>query len=124
MFKSFSLAVVAVVLLAGSSMADDISGLDLASIKDADNAIVGASLDVDVDALANKTGGTDQAVEACFRGFGGWGCGYNNYCYSNCYSYCYYPSYSYCYQPTYFCYRPVCYSYIPVTYSLYSWGCY
>ena len=125
MFKKFSFAVVAVVLLAGSAMADDITGLDLASAKDADNAIVQASLDVDVDALSNKTGANaDQAVEACFRGFGGYGCGYSSYCYSPCYSYCYYPSYSYCYYPTYFCYRPVCYSYVPVCYSLSSWGCY
>jgi hypothetical protein len=116
-FKKFSLVAVAVVLMAGSAMADEISGLDLASITDADNAIVQANLDVDVDALTNKTGdNADQAVEACFRGFGGWGCGYRSYCYS----YCYYPTYSYCYYPTYFCYRPVYSCYYP----LYTWGCY
>lgn len=123
MFKKFSLAVVAVVLLAGGAMADDVlssAGIDLASISDANNAVVEASLNVDVDELANKTGDkNDQAVEACFRS---WGCGYS--CYYPSYSYCYYPCYSYCYTPTYFCYRPVCYTYTSYCYPLAYWGCY
>lgn len=127
MFKKFTLAAAALVMFVGSAMADDISGLDLASIKDADNVVVEANLNVDVDALTSQTTDkVDQAVEACFRGFGGgwggYGYGYSS-CYYPSYSYCYYPSYSYCY-PTYFSYRPVCYSYAPVCYSLYSWGCY
>ncbi len=126
MFKKLSLMVVALVLMAGSVMAGDaITSDDLASISDADNTVVEANLDVDVDALTGKTSEKgEQAIEACFRrfGYGGY-CGYNyNYCYSSCY----YPCYSYCYQPcyyTYYVYRPVCYtSYCH--YPLYTWGCY
>jgi hypothetical protein len=115
MFKKFSLALVFVAVASVRVMADDgldVGSIDVASISDADNVVVGASLDVDVDDLTNKTGDkADVAVEACFRhhggGYGGYGCGYNYGCYSSCYSPCY--SYSYCYQPTYFCYRPVTY---------------
>jgi hypothetical protein len=118
-FKKVSLAVVAVALMTGSAMANDlIDSLDLASVSDANNAVVEATFDVNVDQLADNTS-NDEAVEACFRRFG-WGgyCGYNSYCYSPCYSYCYYPSY--------YCYRPVCY-YQTYTYCypLYHWGfCY
>lgn len=127
MFKKLSLMVVALVLMAGSAMAADVlsaADLDVASISDADNTVVEANLDVDVDTLAAKTSDKgEQAVEACFRRFGGYGGCYNyNYCYSSCY----YPCYSYCYQPcyyTYYVYRPVCYtSYCH--YPLYNWGCY
>jgi hypothetical protein len=123
-FKKFSFALVAVVLMAGSAMAEDVfstAGLDIASISDADNTVVEANLDVDFDAL-EKGAGNDEAVEACFRRFGGWGghCGYHNYCYSPCY---YNYHYSYCYTPTYYCYRPVCY-YTPVCYPVHYWGCY
>jgi hypothetical protein len=120
--KKFSLVVVALVLMTGSAMADDaISAADLnvASINDADNTVVEANLNVDVEALAGKSENQEQAIEACFRRFGGWGgyCHYN-YCYSPCY-------YSYCYQPcyyTYYVYRPV-YTYT-YCYPLYHWGCY
>jgi hypothetical protein len=124
MLKKFSLAVLAVVLMIGSAMADDsIDSLDIASISDADNAVVEANLDVNVDDLANKVG-DDEAVEACFRRFGGY-CGYNYGCYNYCYNYnyCYQPyCYSYCYQPTFYCYRPVVYQ--SYCYPLSYWGCY
>jgi hypothetical protein len=126
-FKKLSLMVVALVLMAGSAMAADAltaADLDVASISDADNTVVEANVNVDVDTLAAKTSDKgEQAIEACFHRFGGWGGCYNyNYCYSSCY----YPCYSYCYQPcyyTYYVYQPVCYtSYCH--YPLYTWGCY
>lgn len=123
MVKKLSL-VVALVLLAGSfAKADD--SIDLSSISDANNAVVEANVNVDFDSLA-KTDKNEQAVEACFRGWGG--CyGYNYGCYNyGCYNY--YPCYNYCYTPcytTYFVYRPVCYTYAySYCYPLYTWGCY
>jgi hypothetical protein len=123
-FKTFSLAVVALVLFAGGAMANDgldIASLDLGSIQDVDNAVVEANLDVDFDKLSQT--GNEEAVEACFRRFGGWGgCGYSNY---GCYNYGY--GYNYCYQPCYYTYQPVFY-YRPVCYTpcytLSYWGCY
>jgi hypothetical protein len=128
MFKKFSLAIAFVAVMSVRVMADDsieIGANDVASVTDADNAVVGASVDVNVDDLA-KNDKSDVAVEACFRHWGG-GCGYNYGCYSSCYYPCY--SYSYCYYPTYFCYRPVtyytpCYSYNYCSYPLSYWGCY
>jgi hypothetical protein len=127
-FKKLSLVVAALVLMVGNAMADDaisLADLNVAAISDADNTVVEANLDIDADALAaGKTSDkSEQAIEACFRrfgGYGGYGCGYYNY---HCYSPCYYQSY--CYQPcyhTYYVYRPVCYSY--VSYPLYHWDCY
>src|SRR5688572_24820104 len=109
MLKKLSLALAFVAVMSVRVMADDsidAGSIDLASISDADNTVVEANLDVDVDDLTNKTGDkSDVAVEACFRRWGGgYGCGYNYGCYSSCYYPCY--SYSYCYYPTYFCYRP------------------
>ena len=128
MFKKFSLAVVAVVLMAGSSMADDlISASDLDSAADATNTAIESSIEVESGDLAVSDDSATEAVEACFRGWGG-GCCHYNYCYRPCYNYCYTPCYSYCYQPCYtYCYRPVCYTYTcyqPVCYPLYHWGCY
>ena len=120
MVKKLSL-VVALVLMAGSVMADD--SIDLKGISDANNAVVEANVNVDFDSL--KADKNEQAVEACFRSWGG--CyGYNYGCYNyGCYNYCYnyYPCYSYCYTPCYYTYfyRPVCYTYC---YPLYTWGCY
>lgn len=123
MFKKLSLAVVALLLMAGSVMANDsIDALDIASISDANNAVVEANFDVDVDNLT--TSNSEEAVEACFRrcGWGGYGC--YNYCNYGCYNYCYQPyCYHHCYTPVYHCYRPVVYQtfcYQPLTY----WGCY
>jgi hypothetical protein len=125
MFKKISLAVVALVLMAGSAFANDIisgSDIELASIQDANNAVVEASIDVDLDEVANGDK-VDEAVEACFRGWFGRGCCYN---YNHCYNYCYTPCYHYCYRPVVYhtyCYQPVCYT----TYSygyLGGWGCY
>ena len=128
MLKKFSLVIALVAVMSVRVMADDsieVGAIDVASISDADNTVVEANLDVDVDALTGKTNDKgEQAVEACFRRFGWGGC--YNYCYSPCYSYSYYPCYSYCYQPcyySYYVYQPVCYtSYCH--YPLYHWGCY
>jgi hypothetical protein len=119
--KKLSL-VVALVLMAGSAMADDLGSIDLKGISDANNSVVEASLDVDVDTLAAKTSKNDEAVEACFRGWGHYNYGCYNYCYN------YYPcySYNYCYTPcyhTYYVYRPVVYTSF-CHYPLYTWGCY
>jgi hypothetical protein len=125
--KTFSFAVVALVLFAGSAWAGDelsASDIDLSSVSDANNVVVGASLDVDVDGLAKSADKVDEAVEACYRGFG-----YGGYggCYNYCYNYCYTPCYHYC-APVYTYYRPVVYSYcytpIYTTYHTLSyWGC-
>src|SRR5262245_24555736 len=133
MFKSFSLAVVALFLLAGSVMANDVitaDDLGSAAVSEA-NDVVGSSASVASGDIASTDDSATEAVEACFRGWGG--CGYNygcyNYCYSPCYyNYCYTPCYHYCYTPCYYtyCYRPVCYSYTcyqPCFYGSY-WGCY
>jgi hypothetical protein len=131
MLKKFSLAIAFVAVMSVRVMADDsidLNSLDVASISDADNTVVEANLDVDVDDLTNKTGDkADVAIEACFRRWGG--CGYNYGCYNSCYYPCY--SYSYNYYPTYFCYRPVtyyapCYTTYTTCYSypLSYWGCY
>ncbi len=137
MFKKLSLFVVAVALMGSFAFAgDDFGGLDLKSISDANDVVVEAAVNVDLDAVANKVQGED-AIEACFHRCGWYGgChsyGCYNYCYSPCYSYnyCYTPCYSSCY--SYTAYEP-CYtvSYRPVTYTTYSycqpsccyWGCY
>lgn len=126
MVKKFSLVVVALVLMTGSAMAEDLldGSFDIASISDADNSIVEASLDLDVDQLSSST--NDEAVEACFRrgGWGGHGCFNYGFRHYGCYNYCY-PTYHFhhCYTPIYHCYRPVVYQtfcYQPLTY----WGCY
>lgn len=126
MLKKLSFAVAALVLLAGSVRADDLSpaDIDLSSVSDANNVVVGASLDVDVDGLAKPADKVDEAVEACYRGFGGYGYGYGSYCYNYWYS----PCYTYC-APVVTYYRPVVYSYcytpIYTTYcNLGYWGCY
>jgi hypothetical protein len=114
-FKKLSLAVVAVALMTGSAMANDLldsAGFDLAAISDANNVVLEANLDVDLDTLANKAG-DEEAVEACFRRFGGWG-GWGGF------GGCYYPYHSFCYRPVYFC-QPVYYT--TYCYPLYHWGC-
>lgn len=130
MLKKLSFAVAALVLLAGSVRADELSAsdIDLSAVNDANNVVVAASLDVDVDGLAKSADKTDEAVEACYRSFGyGYG-GYGYNCYNYCYNYCYQPCYSYC-QPVFTYYRPVVYSYcytpIYTSYcNLGYWGCY
>ena len=121
MIKKLSL-VVALVLFAGSVKADD--SIDLAGISDANNAVVEANVNVDFDSLSKDK--NDQAVEACFRGWGG-GYGYNYGCYNygynyGCYNYCHNYYYTPCYH-TYFVYRPVVYT-TYCHYPLYTWGCY
>jgi len=138
-FKTFSRAVLAVACLAGSAAAAeplDIAALDLDSIRDADNAVVETSFDLDVEALASQAA-TDQAIEAgyrrgngCYGGYnsygygnyGGYNGGYNN-CYGYNYSYGYRPYYyNYCYQPRYYRCRPVVYQ--SYCYPRRYWGCY
>jgi hypothetical protein len=140
MVRKFSFAVLAVLVFVGGLRANDeitAADLNVAGISDVDNKVVEAGLDVDVEALANKTADkSEQAVEAAFHSYGG----YNSYCNSYSYGYnysCYNPcySYSYCYTPVYYTYRPVCYTtyvqtYTPVytycyspSYTLSSWGC-
>ena len=147
MFTKVSMFVVALALYASFAFAaDDLGGLDLKNISDANDVVLEASLNVDVDALANNVQ-KEEAIEACFHRCGYYGgCGYSNYssCYNYsynpcCYSSCYTPCYSSCYTPcyssccSYTCYQPtysVCYT--PVTYTTYSsccspcysyWGC-
>ena len=119
MFKKLSLFVVAIALTASfAHAADEFAGIDAKSISDANDSVLEASVNVDVDALANKVQKED-AIEACFHRCGYYGgCGYSCYspcCYNSyCYSPCYYNTcaYSYtCYEPTYYvAYHPVCYT--------------
>ena len=135
MFRKFSFAVLAVLLVVSGVRANEeltAADIDVAAISDVDNKVVEAGLDVDVDTLANKKDGeVDRAIEAGFYGHGGHGGYCNSYSYGynySCYTPCY--SYSYCYTPVYYTYRPVCYTtyaYTPCytpTYSLSYWGCY
>ena len=139
MFKKLMFAVVPVLMLAGTTFADDAAlTIDASTIADADVNIVDNALDIDVDQLAAEagTGKKTDAIEACFRHCGyssyGWGGGYNS-CYSNYSSYgCYQPYYSYtnycCARPVYYssyCCQPTySYSYsCQPSYSSY-WGCY
>jgi hypothetical protein len=114
-FKKFSLAVVAVAVMTGSAMANDLldsAGFDLAAISDANNVVLEANLDVDVDTLASEVG-DEEAVEACFRRFGGWRGHYGFGCYNPCFYH----------RPVYFC-QPVYYTtYTYCHYPLYHWGC-
>jgi hypothetical protein len=129
MFKKLSLAVVALFFLAGSVMANDlITADDLGSdsVTFASD-VVGSSAAIAGGDIASVDESATEAVEACFRGWGGRRCCYNH-CYRPCYNYCYQPCYNYCYTPVChtYCYRPVCYSYScyqPCYYNAY-WGCY
>ena len=119
MVKKLSL-VVALVLMAGSAMADDSIDLERSAMRTT-RWSKRTSTSISIRSKADKN---EQAVEACFRGWGG--CyGYNYGCYNYGYNYCT-CCYNYCYTPcyhTYFVYRPVYYtSYCH--YPLYTWGCY
>lgn len=130
MFKKLSLAVAALFLMAGSVMAndlitaDDLSSDSVTEVSDA----VGSTAAIAGGDIASVDESATEAVEACFRGWGG--CGYNYGCYNYCYRPCYY---NYCYTPCYHytpvcyhVYRPVCYTYTcytPCYYNAY-WGCY
>ena len=100
MFKKLMFAVVPVLMLAGTTFADDAAlTIDASTIADADVNIVDNALDIDVEQLAADAG-TDKktdAIEACFRH-----CGYSSYCCQPTYSYNYscqpcYTSYWGCY---------------------------
>jgi hypothetical protein len=130
-----AVAVVPMTLLMAGVRADDAElTIDVASITDADAAVVEAGTDVDVEQLTAdagkeqglESGKAENAIEACFRSFG-YGGGYRGYhnwggCYNSCYS-----SYS-CYQPCYssFYYvRPVYHcAYVAAPICSYYWGCY
>jgi hypothetical protein len=139
MFKNLLLALAPLALLVTSAVAsddvlDDVAGLNVASISDAQISIDDGTAGIDIDGLSEKVGEkSEQAVEACFRrfgyggGYGGGYCGYNSYnygCYGS-YNYCYSPCYSY----NYVAYQP-CVTYRPVYYTTYCqpafsyWGCY
>ncbi len=129
MFKKVIFAMCPLALLVSTVSADDNLSLDISSITDASVEIQEASLDIDVDQLAADAGETseDQAIEACFRGYGYRGYGYRSYGYRG-YGYggygynCYRPSYrTYYTYRTVHCYRPV-YRCAPVYYHNY-WGC-
>lgn len=136
LLKNVALAFAAMVLTTGSVFAgdlmDDLKEMDVNSLADAGAEVEEFDLGaVDVDKMAGEAGADSDsdAIEACFRRFGGYShggwntwCGYHNYNYSynNCYSYAYS-----CYQPSYYCYRPIvsCYTHCyPVVTSY--WGCY
>ena len=132
MFKKLMFAVVPILMLAGTTVADDAAlTIDAATIADADVNIMDAGLDVDQLAADAGSDRKTDAIEACFRHCGysscGWGGGYNS-CYGSYYGSCY-SNYG-CYQPyysytSYCCARPVYYSSYccQPTYSYY-WGCY
>lgn len=130
MLKQITLALAAVALVSGSAKAgdlmDELATTNVDSIASAEIAIEEFDLDgVDVDGLTAEAGEGTDAIEACFRRFGGfrrggwrhWGGGYN--CgwrsFGRCYSYC---------QP-YYCHRPIyrCYNYCAPVVSHY-WGCF
>ncbi|TWT94771.1 hypothetical protein Pla108_36200 [Botrimarina colliarenosi] len=131
--KTLTLAFASVLVLSGSAFAGDLmddlsAGMDVASINDAGAELEELDLGgLDVDQMAQDAGEETDAIETCFRRFGGhhsrgwnhWG-GYRSYNYGHCYN-----NYSYaCYRPLY-CYRPVvsCYTHcLPVVTSY--WGCY
>lgn len=130
LLKKIAFAFAAVIALSGSAFAgdlmDDISGMDVASINDASADIEAIDLDgLDVDQMAEEAGEESDAIEACFRRFGGYrSCGWSHW--GGCYNYNYgcYNHYYTCYRPLY-CYRPIvsCYSHcLPVVTSY--WGCY
>ena len=137
MFKRFTLAVVPMLMLAGSVMGEDdllskIGGMDVDSIEGASAEVEEFDLaGVDVDTLlGDEDEGEEDAIAACFRriGYGyGYGYGYGNrhfsYGYNNCYRpyYTSYRTYSY-YRPLY-CYQPVHYTTYTPVYTSY-WGCY
>lgn len=133
MFKKLMFAVVPMLMLAGTTFADDDAALtiDASTIAVADANVVDTDLNVDVDQLAADAGkeNSTDAIEACFRR-----CGYSNYgwggCYNSCYNSCYGHCYNSCYQPyysytSYCCARPVYYTaHICQPIYQYYWGCY
>jgi opacity protein-like surface antigen len=137
MFKSILLTLASLALLATTAVADDVlddvAGLQVASISDAQISIDDPTAGINVDSLDQQAGSEkgEQAIEACFRrfgygghGYGGGYCGYNYGCYGShygCYSPCY--SYNHCYYQPVVSYRPVYYT--THHYQTFSyWGCY
>lgn len=137
LLKNVALAFAALALTTGSAFADDLiedlGKMDAAAITDAGVEVEEPALDgLDVEGMTEEAGADTDAVEACFRRFGGYGnhgwnqwCGYRSYnhCYNNFYNSCY--SYGYTYSQPVYCYRPIvsCYTHcLPVVTSY--WGCY
>lgn len=129
--KNVALAFASVFVLSGPALAgdlmDDLKTIDLNSISDAGAELEELDLDgLDVDRMAQEAGEGSDAIEACFRRFGGYrgyGRGWGHW--GGCRSYGHgYSRYAYsCYRPLY-CYRPVvsCYTHcLPVITSY--WGC-
>lgn len=131
MLKNFAIAIAAVVVAGASARAgdlmDELEGASIDSIASAGVELEEFDLDgVDVDGLAaNANGEETDAIEACFRrfggfrhrGWGGWrGCyNYGFRSFGHCYGY---------YRP-YYCHRPIvrCYTHYAPVISSY-WGCY
>lgn len=120
MFKTVTLVLVSLVVMASTATAGDDLMSELASsngvnITDAAVEIDEVGFDFDVDELAKDADGEESdAIEACFRRFGyrSWGHGYG-YGYRSCYR-----SYYNCYS----CYSRPIYNYCaPV---VRYWGCY
>lgn len=135
--KNLAIAFAAAFTLTGSAFAsdlmDELSSMDVASINDSSADIEAIGLDgLDVDQMAEEAGDDTDAIETCFRRFGGHrGGGWNNWGGHRGFRHCYrnyncYPSYSYnyCYRPLYTC-QPVVshYSYCQPVVTSY-WGCY
>ena len=63
MFKKLMFAVVPVLMLAGTTFADDALTIDASTITDADVNIVESALDIDVDRLAADAGTEKKTVQ-------------------------------------------------------------
>ncbi len=132
--QTLALALASTFALIGSAKAgdlmDDLATMDLASINESSADVEEIDLDaLDMDALEADAGDDTDAIEACFRRFGGfrrggwnhWG-GYRGHGFRS-YGHCY-NTYSYaCHRPLY-CYRPIvrCYSHCAPVITSY-WGC-
>ena len=135
MLKNFTLAFASMFVLSGSAFAgdlmDDLAKMDLNTINDTSADVEELDLDaIDMEGLTAEAGEETDAIEACFRRFGGfrrggwrgWGGGWGGYrCGFRSYGHCY--SYNVC-RPLY-CYRPIvrCYHHCAPVITSY-WGCY
>ena len=138
--KNIALAFAATFALTGSALAsdlmDDLASMDLASINNSSADIEVTDLDgLDIDQMAEEAGEETDAIEACFRRFGGhrrggwgnWG-GHRNFGHFNYgrHNFGHYANYGYnhCYRPLY-SYQPVVTTYthcLPMVTNY--WGCY
>lgn len=134
LLKNVALAFAAMIVLTGSARAgdlmDDLATMNLDSINESAADVEEFDLaSLDMDGLEAEAGTNDEetdAIETCFRRFGGYrSSGWNQWGGCRSYGHCFNNYYS-CYRPVYHCYRPVirhCYtSCYPVVSSY--WGCY